>query len=129
MLRIHRLPAWIGILSLSCSFSIVTSGKHVLAQEDTGTAPILTLDEALTMALAKNRNVKIASLGVDASRQQILVAKTKRFPSINTYVFGGESLGTIGLTIKAGQFGTFNRLGPSRPRTRPSVRRRPQLPL
>jgi outer membrane protein TolC len=112
MLRIHRLPRWIGILSLSCSFSIVASAQHAVAQEDTGATSVLTLDEALTMALAHNRNVKIASLGVDASRQQFLVAKTKRFPAINTYVFGGESLGTISLTIKAGQFGSPKATGP-----------------
>ena len=112
MLRIHRLPGWIGILSLGCAFSIVASGQNAIAQEDAGTLPLLTLDEALTMALANNRNVKIASLGVGASRQQILLAKTKQFPSISTYVFGGESLTRIGLTIKAGQFGTFKATGP-----------------
>jgi outer membrane protein TolC len=112
MLRIHRLPGWIGILSLGCAFSIVASAQHAIAQQDSGTVPLLTLDEALTMALANNRNVKIASLGVDASRQQILLAKTKRFPSINSYVFGGESLTTIGLTIKAGQFGSPTATGP-----------------
>jgi outer membrane protein TolC len=112
MLWIHRLPGWIGILSLGCAFSIVASAQHAITQEDSGTVPLLTLDEALTMALANNRNVKIASLGVDASRQQILLAKTKRFPSISTYVFGGESLTTIGLTIKAGQFGSPTATGP-----------------
>ena len=109
---IRRLAGWIGILTLGCSFGIMESGQHAVAQQDSGAAPVLTLDEALTMALAKNRSVKIASLGADASRQQILVAKTKRFPSINTYVFGGESLSTIGLTIKAGQFGSPSATGP-----------------
>jgi outer membrane protein len=112
MLWIHRLPGWIGILSLVCLFSIVASGQHTVAQKDSDAAPVLTLDEALTMALANNRNVKIASLGVDASRQQILLAKTRRFPSVSTYVFGGESLTTIGLTIKAGQFGSPKATGP-----------------
>jgi outer membrane protein TolC len=111
MLRIHRLPSWICILSLGCSFSIVVTAQRA-AQDDRGAAPLLTLDEALTMALAHNRNVKIASLGVDASRQQFLVAKTKQFPSISTYVFGGETLTTIGLTIKAGQFGSPKATGP-----------------
>jgi outer membrane protein TolC len=110
MLRIHQLPGWIGILSLGCAFSIVA--QNVIAQEESGFVPLLTIDEALTMALANNRSVKIASLGIDASRQQILLAKTKRFPSINTYVFGGESLTTIGLTIKAGQFGSPAATGP-----------------
>lgn len=112
MHRIHQLPGWICILSLGCLFSVVASGQYVVAQEDSGAASFLTLDEALTMALAHNRNVKIASLSVDASRQQFLIAKTKRFPSISTYVFGGESLTTIGLTIKAGQFGSPKATGP-----------------
>jgi outer membrane protein TolC len=91
---------------------MMASAQPVGAQGSPGAVPLLTLDEALAMAFSHNRNVRIASLGVDASRQQFLVAKTKRFPSISTYVFGGESLTNIGLTIKAGQFGTFKATGP-----------------
>lgn len=112
MLRIHRLPCWVGALCLGSSFSMMASAQPVGAQGSPGAVPLLTLDEALAMAFSHNRNVRIASLGVDASRQQFLVAKTKRFPSISTYVFGGESLTNIGLTIKAGQFGTFKATGP-----------------
>ena len=114
MTRCSR-PVWcvagFAILSAGFFFNIAEAAQSTAATS-TVAAPLLTLDEALTMALASNRNVKIASLGIDASRQQFLQAKTKRFPAMNAYLFGGESLGTIGLTIKKGQFGTFQSTGP-----------------
>lgn len=104
--------AGIAILSAGCFLNVARAAQSPAAEASAGAAPLLTLDEALTQALANNRNVKTAALGVDASHQQFLVAKTKRYPAMNAYVFGGESLGTIGLTIKKGQFGTFDATGP-----------------
>lgn len=73
---------------------------------------MLTLEQAMAAALKNSRNVKIASLGMDASRQQFLVAKSKRFPAMSTHLFGGESLTPIGLTIKKGQFDSYPATGP-----------------
>lgn len=74
--------------------------------------PVLTLDQAVAAALANNRNVKTASLNLDATREQLLAAKTKRLPAFSTYVFGAELLTDFTFTIKQGQFGNFTATGP-----------------
>lgn len=101
-------------LGLFVYFAAADPVSPVLAAEVAASvpAPVLTLEDAVAMALAGNRNAKTAALSVDAARQQYLAAKTKRFPSINAYTFGGESLGTIGYTIKKGQWGNFAATGP-----------------
>lgn len=113
MLKICPRLGWIGAFSAGFLLSSGMFVQHATAQNAPPAKPALTLDEALAMALANNRNLKIASLGVDASRQQVLVVKSKRLPSINTDVFGGESLTTIGLTIKEGQIQTKGGTGPT----------------
>lgn len=118
---VRTLPAfrwaaipWVAILSTACfaATAAYACGQQVAAQPETAVIPVLTLDDAVAMALKDNRNVKLASLNVDASRQQFLAAKTKRYPSFSTYVFGGETLTNVSFTIKEGQLGTYSATGP-----------------
>lgn len=112
MVRTRTVTGWLAVFSTACIFGVHIPSLCAAEQPGYAAPPVLTLDEALTMALANNRTVKIASLGIDASRQQSLVAKSKRFPVMNTDIFGGESLTTVSLTIKKDQFGTYNATGP-----------------
>lgn len=114
MLAVFRVFGW-ALLSLAwllCLDVSILSVSAAQAAPAEASAPVLTLEEAVTTALANNRNAKIASLAVDSSTQQYLLAKTKRFPSIKAYTFGGESLTSIGYTIKKGQWGTYSATGP-----------------
>lgn len=112
MVGINLPLSWTLALATGCVCLAGTSAQFAAAQQAPSASPTLTLNEALTTALTNNRNVKIASLGVDGSRQQVHIAKSKRFPALSTYVFGGESLTTISLKIKEGQFGTYPATGP-----------------
>ena len=112
---LRSLAALGGIVALgaTCFGQMLYAGtSQVVAQAEASGVPVMTLDQAVTIALEHNRNVKIAALSVDASRQQLLVAKTKRLPSFSTYVFGGETLTDVSLTIKKDQFGTYPATGP-----------------
>ena len=112
----RTLPAvlWVAVFSAACFLTTTTDvcGQQIATQSETAAIPVLTLDDAVSMALKYNRNLKLASLNVDASRQQYLAAKTKRYPSFSTYVFGGETLTNTSFTIKAGQLGTYPATGP-----------------
>lgn len=113
MVRIPGLPGWFVVFSAGCCIIATMLGVPAAAQDASATSsPMLTLDQAMSAALKNNRNVKIAVLGVDANRQQYLVAKSKRFPVMNTDLFGGETLTTVGLTIKKGQFDSYPATGP-----------------
>jgi outer membrane protein len=78
-------------------------------------APLLTLNEAIQMALSGNRSVKIASLEVEKSREQVSITKTKRLPAWNSYLFGSQLLSEVGFTFPEGAFGNFQGIGPVPP--------------
>jgi outer membrane protein TolC len=78
-------------------------------------ADALTIDQAVQIALANNRNLKIVSLSLDSSKEKLAAEKTRRYPSFNTYIFGSQLLQSIAFTVPAGQFGTFTGIGPIPP--------------
>ena len=70
--------------------------------------PLLTLNEAIQIAIANNRSLKIANLGVDKSKWQVASARTKRLPALNTYLFASGTLTSPTFTFKEGTFGTIH---------------------
>lgn len=69
---------------------------------------VLTVDQAVKLAVANNRMLKITSLQLADTKESYLAFKTHRYPSFKTYIFASELLEPISFTIPAGQFGTFN---------------------
>ena len=82
----------------------------LLAAEDQ--LDILTVDQAVNIALANNRSLKIVSLNLDVHNEKLAADKTKRLPSFSTYVFGSQLLTPISYTVPPGQFGTYPATGP-----------------
>ena len=87
-----------------------------LAQEQTLTAnteaPVLTLDEAVTLALQHNRLVKNAVLEAHKYDFQVSTARSKRKPQFQFSMLGGELLHPFDFTFQKGAFGTFPSTGP-----------------
>ena len=73
---------------------------------------VLTLDQAVGIALANNRTLKITSLQLDDTKESYLAFKTHRYPSFSTYIFGSQVLVPFSFTVKAGQFGIYPGIGP-----------------
>ncbi len=103
-----------GIARLGCVLLLVTSLGTIdaAAQEAPDSTDALTVDQAVQLALANNRNLKIVSLSLDSSKQKLLADKTKRLPAFNTYVFASQLLEPISFTVQAGQFGSYPGIGP-----------------
>ncbi len=104
----YRLRAVIGTLLLTASFL----GLAGVAEQPAVPAEVLTVDQAVQIALANNRDLKIVSLGLDSSKEKLAAEKTRRLPSFNTYVFASQLLQPINFTVQAGQFGTYPGIGP-----------------
>src|SRR3984893_4917841 len=81
------------------------SGILCLAQETAGDAPVLSLSQAVEMALEHNRPVIIAKLDIDKSKWTLAQTKTKRFPAINTYLFASGDITSPTFNFPAGSFG------------------------
>jgi len=70
--------------------------------------PELSLSDAIEIALAHNRDAMIAKLDITKAEWQVAATKTKRLPSITTYLFGSGNLTSPTFTFPQGTFGTLN---------------------
>jgi outer membrane protein len=69
--------------------------------------PLLTLDEAISQAELHNRLIQIADQGVLYSNDEILAAKTQRYPHFNIQLSGSYLISAIDITIPKGVFGNI----------------------
>ena len=67
----------------------------------------VTVDQAVKLAVANNRMLKITALQLADTKEDYLAFKTHRYPTFNTYIFASELLAPISFTVPAGQFGTY----------------------
>jgi outer membrane protein len=87
-----------------------------LAQEQTSTTdtetPVLTLDEAVTLALQHNWLVKNSVLEAQKYDFRVNTARSRRKPVFQVDMLGGELLHPFDFTFPAGSFGTYPGIGP-----------------
>jgi len=75
-------------------------------------APLLTLDEAVRIAIGHNRDVRIRGLNITKAIETVAQTKTNYLPKLNTYVLAGAPLQELNFIVPAGSFGTFSATGP-----------------
>jgi len=73
---------------------------------------VLTLDEAVTLALQHNRLVKNSTLEAQKYDFQVSTARSRRKPQFQFSVLGGELLQPFDFTFQKGVFGTYPGIGP-----------------
>jgi outer membrane protein TolC len=66
---------------------------------------ILTLDEAVALAVENNRRVAVAALEVEKAERRLEATRTQRYPSLDLQTLAGTTLNTIAMTFPAGSFG------------------------
>ena len=86
----------------------LASTSGVVAAQESADSALLTVDQAVQIAVANNRTLKIASLDIDKSKWQIAEAKTNRLPVFKTYVFAAANLNSPAFTFKQSTFGTID---------------------
>jgi outer membrane protein len=97
---------WVAAIVVLLATNILSIA--IVAEELATPADALTIDQAVQIALANNRDLKIVSLSLSASKEKLAAEKTRRLPSFNTYVFGSQVLQPFSFTVQAGQFGTIS---------------------
>jgi outer membrane protein TolC len=93
------------------------SPAALLAQESPAAspdfdAPLLTLDEAVSLALTNNRSVKNSALEEQKSNELVAIAKSRRYPQFHFDVLAGSLLRPFDFTFPAGSFGSYPGIGP-----------------
>lgn len=90
---------YVAVCALSlCASGLVTAGEQA-------STPLLTLDEAIQIAIANNRPLRITNLEVNKSEWQLKDTKTKRLPAFSSYVFASGLLNSPTFTFPKGLFG------------------------
>jgi outer membrane protein len=92
---------------VSCSLQI-----RLLAQKATQDAPLLTLDEAVSLALQGNRLVKNSQLEAQKYDFRVSTIRSRRLPQFQFSALGGEMLHSFNYTFDQGVFGTYPGVGP-----------------
>jgi outer membrane protein TolC len=75
-------------------------------------APVLTLDEAVSLALQHNWNVKNSVLEAQKQDFEVSTARSRRKPQFQFSMLGGELLHPFDFTFEKGVFGTYPGVGP-----------------
>ena len=74
-------------------------------------APLLTLDDAVSLALGDNRLVKNSMLEAQKFDSRVSTARSRRLPHFQFSVLGGELLNSVDFTFPRGAFGTYPNTG------------------
>ena len=104
----------------------VASAATVLAQRqaktsDASLAPLLTLDDAVSIALDNNRLVKISALEAQKFDFRVSTVRSRRLPQFQFATLGGELMHSFDFTFDQGTFGTYPATGPI-PGTKTKIR-------
>jgi outer membrane protein len=100
---------------LRCFVVLFISLCIAFSQETDRAAPnasVLTLDDALAIAMKANRQVQSSELDIQKAAQSTAETRAQRFPQFNTYLLGGSLLNRINFTIPAGTLGVYPGIGP-----------------
>jgi outer membrane protein TolC len=82
------------------------------AQRQEPSGEVLTLDRAIELARANNRDTRRTKFEIDRQREASAEAKTSYYPRFDAYLLGTQLLGPLNFTIATGQLGTYPSTGP-----------------
>ena len=99
-------------LALLLAIVVLTSPLGSLAQQTEQEVPLLSLDDAVSIALSNNRLVKNTVLEAGKYDFQVSTMRSKRLPHFQFSVLGGELLQPFDFTFAKGAFGTYPATGP-----------------
>lgn len=75
-------------------------------------APLLMLDDAVSLSLSNNRLVKNSALEAQKYDLRVGTARTRRLPQFQFATLGGELMHSFDFTFDQGVFGTYPGIGP-----------------
>jgi outer membrane protein len=105
MMKLNYLALLLSVLTFASPIALI-------AQQATQDGPILTLDEAVSIALSNNRLVKNSVLEAQKYDFQVSTMRSKRLPNFHFSILGGELLQPFDFTFAKGTFGTYPGTGP-----------------
>ena len=98
---------------LGLMICLLGSALQARAQQPAArSAEVLTLEQAIAIALRDNPKVQGAALDVSRTLEEFAATRTRRLPSFNFQIIGSQQLTPISFTFERGVFGDFPGIGP-----------------
>ncbi|HKV33037.1 MAG TPA: TolC family protein [Pyrinomonadaceae bacterium] len=88
---------------------VISITAHAALAQDNGN--ILTLNQAIEIALKSNREAKNAKLEIDKAEDKLGAFRTRRLPSFKVSSLVSQPLSTFDTTFEKGVFGTYPGIG------------------
>jgi outer membrane protein TolC len=95
---------YLKLFSLAIAGAALMTGMLSRGQEPSGDLPVLSLAQAVQIAVENNRPVNMAKLDIVKSKWEVAQTKTKRFPAITTYLFASVDITNPTFTFPADLF-------------------------
>ena len=108
------------LMSAVVSPATVHAQRQPASSPDTD-APLLALEDAVSLALSNNRLVKNSALEAQKFDFRVSTAHSRRLPQFQLAALGGELMHSFDFTFDQGTFGTYPGVGPI-PGTRTKIR-------
>jgi outer membrane protein TolC len=94
-----------GLSALAVTAALGAPGR--VAAED-----VLTIEDAVRLALQNNAALGRAARQVERAEQQVLVSRTRRLPNLEVEAMAGTTLNALRVSFPTGAFGSFPSTGP-----------------
>jgi outer membrane protein TolC len=91
---------------------VVTTLPAFAQQDSTPPANPLSLEAAVSLAMANNRPITLSTMEVEKAEEAVAAQRTQRLPQFNLYLLESELLAPLNWQFPEGQFGTFPGIGP-----------------
>lgn len=111
----------LAVLMLAVGGAATLLAQQQPASSPDGEAPLLTLDDAVSLALNNNRLVKNSALEAQKFDFRVSTVRSRRLPQFQFAALGGELLHSFDFTFDQGVFGTYPGVGPI-PGTKTTIR-------
>jgi outer membrane protein TolC len=99
-------------LMFAVAFPVTLQAQRQSASSTDTDAPVLTLEDAVSLALSNNRLVKNSALEAQKYDFRVSTARTRRLPQFQFATLGGELMHSFDFTFDQGAFGTYPGVGP-----------------
>ena len=106
-----RVRVYLVLLLCALAWPIASWSQEQTLNGDTS-APLLTVDQAISIALEDNRIVKNSVLEEEKYDFRVSTMRSRRLPQFRIDVLGGELLHPFDFTFDKGVFGTYPGVGP-----------------
>jgi outer membrane protein TolC len=100
------------IVYLLAIIILMASAVNGLAQQKEASGEVLTLEEAISLALRDNRQVRNAQLAVGKFEDQVAATRTFRLPKFEFNALATQNLTGLDFTFTKGVLGNYPNVGP-----------------